>query len=309
MKLNPILQKELKMGSRTIKLPIILILYNLILSCVAILLLSSVQTQLERGFGLLYDELISIFYILGWIQFVIVCFMIPIVTASSIAGERERQTLDMMLTTSISPLKIVIGKLTASMCTICLLVVSSIPILSIAFLLGGMDWGVVLYFIAILIIVGIFVGSIGIFFSSLIKKTPTAIVLTFLVGGILMIGTVLLFPFIKILYQNFAYSAISDGVPEFDIRWASLLMLWNPAILFADFMQKSSGREGITSYMVDLFGCTPNGRLVTFADHWWIAISIVLQLSLTIFFLWGATRALDPQKSSYTRNTNVKNKE
>lgn len=296
MRINPILRKELKMNARTVKLPILVILYNLVLSCVAILSLAGVRSQYDIGYAIQYDELFTIFYILGWIQCVIVCFMIPVLTASSIAGEREKQTLDIMLTTSIRPFKIIVGKLTASMCTVCLLVISSIPILSVAFIFGGMDWSYILYFILIVISIGILVGSVGIFFSSLVKKTPVAIVLTFILGGIVVLGTVYGFPLIREFYQEFHYDSITGVNRQLDIRWSALLMLMNPAVLFFDFMQKSSGSPGISHYIPDLFHCASNGRMYTFAENWWIPASVIVQLGIAFLFLWGATWALDPLK-------------
>lgn len=296
MQMNPILRNELKLHARTVRLPIILVIYNLVLSCVAVLLMASIQNQYQSGYPIQYDELMEIFTILGWIQCVLVCFMVPILTASAIAGEREKQTLDIMLTTSISPFSIILGKLVAAMCTVCILVLSSVPILSISFLFGGMSWKDMIAFLFVVIAIGVFVGSIGLFFSSLVKKTPVAIVLTFLVLGIVIIGTVAFFPIANAIYETITYDRIEGTMKSLEFGWASLLMIVNPVVLFLDFMEKSSGRIGVANYFNSWFGVASSSDIYTFAEHWWIVVSLLIQIGLALLFLMGAAFFINPLK-------------
>lgn len=296
MQMNPILRNELKLHARTVRLPIILVIYNLVLSCVAVLFMASIQNQYQSGYPIQYDELMEIFTILGWIQCVLVCFMVPILTASAIAGEREKQTLDIMLTTSISPFSIILGKLVAAMCTVCILVLSSVPILSISFLFGGMSWKDMIAFLFVVIAIGVFVGSIGLFFSSLVKKTPVAIVLTFLVLGIVMIGTVAFFPIANAIYETITYDRIEGTMKSLEFGWASLLMIVNPVVLFLDFMEKSSGRIGVANYFNSWFGVASSSDIYTFAEHWWIVVSLLIQIGLALLFLMGAAFFINPLK-------------
>ncbi|MBO8462724.1 MAG: ABC transporter permease [Firmicutes bacterium] len=296
MQMNPILRNELKLHARTVRLPIILVIYNLVLSCVAVLFMASIQNQYQSGYPIQYDELMEIFTILGWIQCVLVCFMVPILTASAIAGEREKQTLDIMLTTSISPFSIILGKLVAAMCTVCILVLSSVPILSISFLFGGMSWKDMIAFLFVVIAIGVFVGSIGLFFSSLVKKTPVAIVLTFLVLGIVIIGTVAFFPIANAIYETITYDRIEGTMKSLEFGWASLLMIVNPVVLFLDFMEKSSGRIGVANYFNSWFGVASSSDIYTFAEHWWIVVSLLIQIGLALLFLMGAAFFINPLK-------------
>ena len=296
MQMNPILRNELKLHARTVRLPIILVIYNLVLSCVAVLLMASIQNQYQSGYPIQYDELMEIFTILGWIQCVLVCFMVPILTASAIAGEREKQTLDIMLTTSISPFSIILGKLVAAMCTVCILVLSSVPILSISFLFGGMSWKDMIAFLFVVIAIGGVGGRIGLFFSSLVKKTPVAIVLTFLVLGIVIIGTVAFFPIANAIYETITYDRIEGTMKSLEFGWASLLMIVNPVVLFLDFMEKSSGRIGVANYFNSWFGVASSSDIYTFAEHWWIVVSLLIQIGLALLFLMGAAFFINPLK-------------
>ena len=71
------------------------------------------------------------------LEFLMLILIMPAMTAGSISGERERQTLDLMLTTCMTPADIVLGKLEAALGTMFLMVVSSLPILAMVFVYGG----------------------------------------------------------------------------------------------------------------------------------------------------------------------------
>lgn len=98
MKSNPILKKELVLGARSIKLPLALFFYSGLLSLIAVSTLGSVSNTYYYYGNMNFETLTSVFMTLACIQAVIICIIIPVLTAGSIAGERERQTLDLMLT-------------------------------------------------------------------------------------------------------------------------------------------------------------------------------------------------------------------
>ncbi len=72
--------------------------------------------------------------------------------AGSIAGERERQTLDMLLATKMKPWSIVLGKLESSLSSVLMLAVSSLPVLSIVFIFGGVG---ILELVGFVVILGV----------------------------------------------------------------------------------------------------------------------------------------------------------
>ena len=52
------------------------------------------------------------------IEFILLMFIVPAVTAASISGERERQTPELMLTTQMTASQVVIGKLMSALSTL-----------------------------------------------------------------------------------------------------------------------------------------------------------------------------------------------
>ena len=67
----------------------------------------------------------------------LICLLAPALTADLISGERERQTLDLLLVTPLSRRQIVIGKLVAALGSLLLLIVLALPIQALAVLIGG----------------------------------------------------------------------------------------------------------------------------------------------------------------------------
>ena len=135
-----------------------------------------------------YEGLINMYSIMSYIEFGMFMLVIPSSTSGSISGEKERRTLDILLTGKMSTYSIVIGKLMASLNIVMLLAVSSLPVFSIVFLFGGITVVDLLVMLVTLMISGVFVGSIGILFSVVCKKTTTATILSYssilaLIGG------------------------------------------------------------------------------------------------------------------------------
>jgi ABC-type transport system involved in multi-copper enzyme maturation permease subunit len=72
-------------------------------------------------------------------QLVAVLLLTPAYTAGAIAGEKERRTLEFLLTTDLSDSEIVLGKLLARLATLGLLLLTGLPVVSLMELWGGID--------------------------------------------------------------------------------------------------------------------------------------------------------------------------
>ena len=152
MKQNPVYNREMRVSSRSMKLPLIIFLFNGILFLVTLLNMYSV---------------------------ILLMFIVPAVTASAISGERERQTLDLMLTTRMSAGQIVTGKLLSALSTLFLLILSSFPAVAMVFVYGGITWTDAFSLILCYVTVAFFAGSIGICFSAAFKRSTVSTVVTY----------------------------------------------------------------------------------------------------------------------------------
>jgi ABC-type transport system involved in multi-copper enzyme maturation permease subunit len=117
-----------------------------------------------------------IFATLGFTQFALLVFSAPGLTAGAIAGEREKQTLDLLLITRLSPLEVVIGKLEAAVAFSLLLMFASLPVYSLLFLLGGISLSHLAMTVVVWVVTVLFLGALGLFYSSVFRRTQAAVI-------------------------------------------------------------------------------------------------------------------------------------
>ena len=79
------------------------------------------------------------FAVLTILQMALVLFITPSLTAGAISSEREKQTLNILLTTTQSSTQIVVGKLLSSVAFLVLMLVAGLPLYSLVFLFGGVS--------------------------------------------------------------------------------------------------------------------------------------------------------------------------
>ena len=103
----------------------------------------------------------------------------PAFTTGAISLEREKQTLDMLVTTPLSTLGMVIGKLFSALAYVFLLILASLPLASLVFVFGGVGPEDLIRAYAFLFALAFGMGAIGLFVSALVKRTQTATVVTF----------------------------------------------------------------------------------------------------------------------------------
>jgi hypothetical protein len=139
----------------------------------------------------------TIFRALTVWELVLVLFIAPVLTAAAIAGEKERQTLDLLLCTRVRPSSIVIGKLVASLLFALLLLVASVPVFSVVFLFGGVELSQVIGVAAVLGMTAVVLGALGILCSTVMRRPTGATVVAYIIAFLYLIvplGTSVIFP-------------------------------------------------------------------------------------------------------------------
>ncbi len=125
----------------------------------------------------------------------IVLVLAPASTAGAISLEREKQTLDLLVTTPISSLAIVLGKLLSALSWVFLLLLASIPVTALVFTFGGVGPDDMVKGYVVLLGTAFFFGSLGLFVSALVKRTQAATVINLVAVIALTAGTTFLFVF------------------------------------------------------------------------------------------------------------------
>jgi ABC-2 type transport system permease protein len=137
----------------------------------------------------------TIFSIISIFQLILVCFIAPAFTAGQISTEREKQTLDLLISTPLRPGAIVVGKLLAALAFVGLMIVAAIPISAIVLMYGGASIDDIVRQQVVLLATALGFGAVGLFFSALLQRTQAATVLTYCAVLALGLGTVMVFIF------------------------------------------------------------------------------------------------------------------
>ncbi len=181
---NPVITKELRGRMRGARTYWLLFGYLLLLSL--ILFFSYLgwwnqhSSEMERGSasaGFTVGR--TFFEILFYSQAVMIALITPALTAGAISIEREQRTFEMLRGTILRPRSIVWGKLASSVSFVALLLTSSLPLLSLCFLLGGVSPGEVFFAYILLIGDAFLFGAVGLCWSAYAANTATATVLSY----------------------------------------------------------------------------------------------------------------------------------
>ncbi len=113
-----------------------------------------------------------------WFQFIAAQVVVVMTMSTAISDEVYGRTLGVLMTTPLSSRQLVMGKLFSRLFQILLLVATSLPLLAIVRVLGGIPWGYLLLSLTITLVTVVFVGSVSLFFSTLCRRVYVAAILS-----------------------------------------------------------------------------------------------------------------------------------
>lgn len=181
----PVLRLEMRIRQRKARPFIVMGIYAGVLSVAALVVLFAQGTVnwLWSALGAYsYDPAIMgrlIFRLMSYLQMALVCLIAPAYSAGAIGLERERGTLDMLAVTSLSTSTIVLQKLGGAMAEIAMLLVSSVPVLAIVFMLGGVSPIEVALVYVLILNVAVLLNAAGVFWSALFRNTRTSMFVSY----------------------------------------------------------------------------------------------------------------------------------
>ncbi|MCG3087415.1 ABC transporter permease [Sporosarcina cyprini] len=238
---NPVLFKELKLRFRSFK-SFNGMLFFLLAMCVFVFGYIFMTVTVSGTSYFRPSESFVLFAFLSYIQLGLVLFTAPGLTAGTISSEREKQTLPILLTTSQSSFQIISGKLFSSVAFLLFLIIAGMPVYSLVFLFGGISpWDFIKIFLFLFVILLAF-GSIGVMFSTLIRKTVVSMIATY--GTMLFLSVVTGFLFIITMQMKMMNQTGAVVAPSYIGHFLASI---NPGVLFASFL--SPGVLGMVQEM------------------------------------------------------------
>jgi ABC-type transport system involved in multi-copper enzyme maturation permease subunit len=125
----------------------------------------------------------ALFTSLAISQIILFSFLAPVLTSGSISGEHERRTFGLLATTPLTGYHISLAKCFSALVYVLMLVVASIPVISVTFLIGGVGWYEVLSAAIVIVVTVLVSGMIGVACSAWTRRTYLALMLSFAVVG------------------------------------------------------------------------------------------------------------------------------
>ena len=254
MMINPVVRKEIRSTVRSWKIFGMISAYVLVMFFISLIFLSSSS----RGYGFDPRNSIYLFTILSGVQIFFVMLIIPTISGAAISGERERQTLDLLLVTKMSPFSIVAGKLISSLLVVLLLIAASMPVYGLLFFYGGLSVLNIFSMILFTVLTAAMGGSIAIFLSTFTKKTIISTVICYIIFLCSTVGNIILFAVISMMIENI----LPMGSPTF---LAYIFGMTNPFLSFLSIIETLFGTSivgeimyGFYDFPIWIFNCIIN---------------------------------------------------
>ncbi len=186
--LNPVAVREFVSRMRSARAYTIITIYLAIVSALGVLLYAVSFLTSTRTIGSSGQVGTVVFSFLVWMQVLLVSFLTPAFTVSAISSEREQGTFDLLRATLVSPRQIVLAKLLSSIGFTLVLIVATLPLFSLAFLLGGVEPVELLIVLCVVLSSALFFSLLGLYASARSRTTLGATVITYAVTLGIVVG-------------------------------------------------------------------------------------------------------------------------
>ncbi|HAU86476.1 MAG TPA: hypothetical protein DCW90_13570 [Lachnospiraceae bacterium] len=276
MKINPVYLKDLRLNVRSMKFAMIIFTYNLCLGLIIILFMYVSMHNVTGQLVFNYENCERLYLIISGIEFGSIFFIVPALTVGTVAGEREKRTLDLLLVSKLSPFHIICGKMSYAVTIIFILIVSDFPLTAMVAVTHSIEMKIQWQLLILLLVTSLYIASIGVFFSTIKKSTIAATLWTYGVILLITIGTIVIYNLNGYVLEDMKVHSAN----EFNVVYYSFL--FNPLATYVYMF--SSTRPGTISNWIP-----------TNMKNNWVELSIFFQLAISVVLLGVSAIHLDPR--------------
>lgn len=283
--INPILERELKTRMRTWKTALLIFGYLVLLGIVVAFAFFAESMSYRYGsYGFDPTFVTGIYTAIALFQLGLLMFILPIFTATSISGEKERQTFDLLICTDISPWTIIFGKMSAALSFVFLLVFAALPFTGVILLFGGVTiWDltkVMMFYMA----TAFMVSSIGMFCTTHFKRNIASIVMSYIIFGVSLFIPFILIATISILLSSpMQTQAMQTFIEDYAHEIITLLFASNPFFGMSSLL--TGGTFGASlGYMFNSMG-TASTTFMRYITPWMANVIYYILVSGVLLFL------------------------
>jgi ABC-2 type transport system permease protein len=200
--MNPMIRKELRQRMRERRGWLLPSLYLVVLG--AVVTFAYFVTTTDRGASGIQGSTVGVvlFLTLAYSQLALLLLLAPIFSAGSITIEKEQRTLAGLLTSLLTSAQIWWGKFVSSLLFVLLLLVTSLPVLSMAFAFGGIGpWEIFSATLTTVIILAC-MSAIGLYCSSAFQRSVHATAVSYATVIAISVVTAIVF-FVRLtMYES-----------------------------------------------------------------------------------------------------------
>ena len=159
---------------------------------------------------------IRCYLVLTAAQFALLVLIGPAMTSGAIAGERERQTLELLLVTNTRSFQIAVGKVLESFALMALMIVAGLPAMCMTVAVGAVTFDQILVSMLFLLSVAFGTACVGVFASACSRTSVRGGVMSYRIILLIAVGTALPIIFgypqsiTDVVYDSQAYAALTS---------------------------------------------------------------------------------------------------
>ncbi|MDX1993078.1 MAG: hypothetical protein SF029_11845 [bacterium] len=289
---NPVMLKEVRERMRGARAFVVITVYLGLMSGFTVLLYLIRRGLVDTSGSAVTGELGRVLFagVVG-LELLLIIFIAPAFTAGAVTSERERKTFDLLQITLLPRPSFIIGKLESALTYIFLLLLAAIPLQSIAFLFGGVSETELVLAFLILAVTAITLGTVGLFFSTLVDRTLTASVRAYTVAFAVTVGL----PIVLGWFIGFFQSALtgtgtnitnSPVIEAALIYFGAFLVSMNPILTALATRELLVNRQEIGFWTATL---SSDGSQIPLASPW-ISFTILYLVVSTILVVLAVRR-------------------
>ncbi len=249
-----LLTKELRLRLRRERSVWLIITYLLVLGLLGFGFLQR-ENAFSGGYqGYLLSQIgAQLYALLSFVQLFLIVFIAPAFTATSINGEKERQTFDLLLCSKLSAFSLLAGKLIAGLANALLLIAASIPLFS----------SQVLSTLVVFVMTALVAGTFGLFCSTLLHRPTVSTTAAYIFCALWMFS-----------YPIVSFLTLGNSLPRNSrwTLWIQWLNAWNPISALNSTV--SGGQGGVASFSLFRLHLAP-----------WAAFTLVSLVVTIILFI------------------------
>ena len=303
--LNPILAFSATRRMRSFKTLLIVASYVVVMLAVTLLIMGRLFGSEATFYSI--RRSVTCYQALMITQFILIILIAPAMTSGAIAGERERQTLELLLVTNTRSFRIVAGKAMESFAMLALLIVCGFPVMCLTIVAGAVTLPQLLLGELFLLVMAFASVSVGVLSSTLSRSTVASGVMSYLL--LLAIGGLTLLPLFgdfskevtEVVYDQSKLAALAPGDA---MKMISPVLMCNPGYALLALLQGQTGMFTSTMEYYDTGRLQCEFRLMDRAGGETLALvacGVILVLGVLLLFAAALAlrkNALKPAKST-----------